>query len=200
MRNQLLESPVNFQDFIWIATYFDNTFLSEYNFDDKRENSFYDIDRNRLLRFGLVGYGMNLYFEVLGGIFKIAGQMIEVVYKLNDKIYYLTGQPLIMYNDIITYKDAESILDVRNGQTMRNMITQYNFGYKQNLHIDGVNFNFKAICSIPYGKPVFLNLRLVADQNLNGYLCIKKNGVYVAEIYAPLEANVGGEVNWQVSV
>jgi hypothetical protein len=200
MRNQLLESPVKTQDFIWVASYYDNTFLSEFNFDDQKENSFYDIDRNKLIRFGLVGYGMNLYFEVLGGVFKIAGRMIEVVYKVNDKNYYLTGQPLIMYNDIIQYKQAETTMNMLTGKTSNNVITQYNFGYKQNLNIDGINFNFKAICSVPYGKPVYMNFRLVADQDLNGILCIKKNGTYVAEISAPLQANVGGEVNWQVSV
>ena len=200
MDRKFLDSPVPFQDFIWVAHYFDNTFLSEFDFDTKQENSFYNIDRNKLIRFGLVGCGMNLYFEVLGGVFKLAGRMIEVVYKVDNREYYLTGQPFIMYNDIITYKDAEATLNMLTGQSSNNVINQYNFGYKQNLNIDGINFNFKAICCIPYGKKVYMNFRLVADRDLNGILCIKRNGICVAEINAPLTANVGGELNWEVVV
>lgn len=198
MKNQFLYSPVKFQDFIWIASYFDDTFLPEYNYDNLKENSFYSIERDKLIRFGLVGYGMSLYFEVLGGIFKLAGQMIEVLYKVENKEYHLTGQPFIMYNDIITYKDAEATMNLKTGKTSNGMITQYNFGYKQHLNIDGVNFNFRAICCIPYGRKVYMNFRLVADQELNGVLCIKRNGRVVAEINAPLNKSMGGEVNWEV--
>lgn len=196
MINQFTQSPVESQDFIWVADYSNNTFLSEFNLDSKKENSFYDIDKNNLIRFGLIGHGMNLYYEILGGTFKIAGQMLEFIYIVNGKEYYLTGQQQ-MYNDIIQFKNAESIFDPsgKNG-SIGSTITQYNFGYKQNLNIHNINFNFKAICSIPYGKHVYMNLRLVADQDLNGILCIKKNGIVVTEIEAPLQEKVAGELNW----
>ncbi|GAA4881704.1 hypothetical protein GCM10023310_72160 [Paenibacillus vulneris] len=198
--NIFQNSPVENQDFIWIAAYADGTFLSEYNYDTKAENSFYFIDRSQLLRFGLIGYGMNMYYEVFGGVYKIAGQMIEIFYRVNDKEYALTGQQM-MYNDIITYKNAEATFDLmnRNGAAT-STITQYNFGYKQNILIDDVQFGFKTICSVPYGQPVYLNVRLVANQDMNGVLCIKKNGVYVAEIDAPLQENIHSELNWQVVI
>ncbi|ALS22326.1 hypothetical protein [Paenibacillus naphthalenovorans] len=204
MNNLFLDSPVATNRFIWIATYADNTFLSEFSYDSKTENSFYSIDKSKLIRFGMVGYGMNMYYEVLGGIFKIAGQMIEVIYKdkTNNKEYYLTGQPMTMYNDIIQYKNAESNFDILGGDySVTPSITQYNFGYKKTLNIDGVTFNFRAICSIPYGKPVFLNLRLVSSQEFsNGCLLIKKNGIVVSEYDANAEENVAYELNWQVTV
>ena len=46
-------SPVA-QDLIWMAEY-DNNYLSEFDLETKQENSFYDIDKNELKRFGLLG-------------------------------------------------------------------------------------------------------------------------------------------------
>ena len=196
MNNRFLDSPVNTNSFIWVASYADGTFLPEFSYDSLTENSFYSIDKQKLIRFGLVGYGMNMYYEVFGGVFKIAGQMIEIFYKTNEKQYFLTGQQL-MYNDIIQYKCAETSLS-SNGQSSGSFINQYNFGYKQNIQIDDINFNYKAICSIPYRKPVFLNIRLVSDKELNGQICIRKNGLKLYEYDAPMEANVAYELNWEV--
>lgn len=194
----LTQSPVPFQDFIWVAEYYDDTVFMEYDYVTKQSNNFYSIDKNKLIRFGISGYGMRMYYEVLGGTFKIAGKMIEIIYKLNGRDYYLTGHPLIMYNDIIQYKRAESILDVTSGKNSETNITEFSFGYKQQLTIDGINFIFKPICKIPYGGKVYLSIWLVADQELNGILEIRKNGITVAEIEAPLEPGVGGMIDWTV--
>ncbi|GMX64368.1 hypothetical protein Elgi_36370 [Paenibacillus elgii] len=201
MINRFLDSPVESQHFIWMASYLDGTFLSEFSYDSQKENSFYSIEKEKLIRFGLIGYGMNFYYEVFGGTFKLVGQMVEVFYKTDDKEYYLTGQQQ-MYNDIIQYKDAEAIIDpqIPSGN-MDSTITQYNFGYKQNLQIDDVNFNFKPICHIPYGgRPIYLSLKISADKDLNGRLCIRKNGLTVEEFDAPLQANVAGILNWELTM
>lgn len=191
-------SPVN-QDFIWLAEYVDGKHLSEFDLETKEENNFYNIERDKLLRFGLIGHGIKLYYEVYGGIFKVAGQMIEVIYKVGEKEYYLTGQQS-MYNDIISYKNAEATINLLSGGgEMNSQITQFNFGYKTNLNVDGVNFNFKAICMIPYRQEAFMNFWLVSDQEVDGHLVIKRNGKVVQEIKAPLHNNVGGEVNWLIS-
>lgn len=192
------KSPVN-QDFVWLAEYMNGTELCEYDVLTKDENSFYSIQRENLLRFGLFGHGMKMYYEVFGGIFKIAGQMIEVIYKVGDKEYYLTGQQA-MYKDIITYKNAEATINLFDGKGgMNSNITQFNFGYKTTLDIDGVQFNFKAITSIPFGNPSYMTFWLVADQELEGKLQIKKNGRVIEEIDAPLSKDVGGELNWTIN-
>lgn len=199
MLSQFSKSPVQSQDFIWMAHYMDNTFLSEFNFDNKQENSFYSIDKSKLIRFGLVGYSLIFYFEVLGGTFKIAGQTYDFSYKVGDKEYHLTCQPMTMYNDIITYKDAEANLNIYGGIS-RNNITQYSFGYKQKIEFEDVTFNFRPIFSLPYGKPSYFNLRLVSDKDMNGKFCIRKNGLVFEEIHAPMQANIANELNWQVIV
>lgn len=196
-----LDSPVSAQDFIWLATYSNETFLSEYNFDNQQQNSFYDIDKDKLLRFGLIGMGMNMHYEVNGGTFNIAGRMVDFAYRDNDtgNVYHLTGQPVIVYNDIIQFKNAEADFNpVGNSGTAESTITQYNFGYKQTLDIDGVQFNLKAICGVPYGKNIYMNVRLVADKDMNGSLLIRMNGVQQFLYDAPLSIDIGGEINWEV--
>lgn len=200
MFSKFSKSPVQNQDFIWVAHYMDNTFLSEFNFDNKQENSFYSIDRTKLIRFGLVGYGLNFYYEVLGGTFKIAGQTYDFSYKTGDQEYHLTCRPMTMYNDIITYKDAEANLNIHHGGISGSSITQYSLGYKHKLEIDDVTFNFKPIFSLPYGQPSYFNLRLVADRDMSGKFCIRKNGLVLEELHAPIQANIANELNWQVIV
>lgn len=194
-------NPYSFveQDYIWIGEYADGTHLSEYNIQTKVREDFYKLRRKDLIRFGLIGHGMKLYYEVLGGFFHLNGQIYELIYKVGDKEYYLTGQSHL-YNDVIQYKDAEAWANFneysRNNFPSR--ITAYNFGYKVKLEVDGVRFNVKPIISVPYKEPVFLDITLVADTDLDGKLVIKKNGSEIAEFDAPLKKGVGGRLKWSV--
>lgn len=188
-------SPVN-QDFVWVAEYINGSHYSEFDFSTKQENNFYNIKRNELIRFGLIGRGFKLYYEAIGGIFKLNGQMIEVAYEVDGKEYNLTGHQKF-YNDIIAYKDAESVLTLNSTGT-KDHITQYNFGYKVGLKFNEVNFSFKPLFKIPFNKPMYLNFRLVADEDLNGFLLIKRNGFVVDRFRAPLQKNVSGELNWSL--
>lgn len=185
-------SPVR-QDFIWLAEYLNGTHLAEFDFATHEEHSFYDIDRESLLRFGLVGNNMILYFYT-DGIFHLNGHTIEVFYRTKEKDYILTGY-YGKCRDIITYKDAESSF-LANGGVTRPHINQYNFGYKTTIAHEDVTFNFKAICSIPFNQPAYMTFRLVADKQIDGKLVIKRNNLEMIEIPAPLSEGVGGEVNW----
>lgn len=190
-------SPVK-QDFIWVGEYYDGTYISEFDFNTKKENSFYAINKDKLIRFGLIGQGMKLYFEVFNGIFKLDGHSIEVIYHFNNKDYYLTGQNL-MYNDIICYKNAESIANLSlNNNKFVNTITQYNFGYKIKYQIDDIYFQFQAICSIPYNDYAYIQFKINADQDLNGKLIIKRNNRVIDELLAPLKAGNSGILNWTI--
>lgn len=192
-----LHSPVS-QDFIWLAEYLNGTLLTEFNYSDKKENNFYQIDRNNLYKFGLVGHGYKFCFNVLDGIFNIAGKNIEIFYKTNNKIFNLTNTDNY-YNDIIQYKDAISTFNPYNQNIkLKNNITQYNFGYKTKINYEdnNIQFNFKPIVKVPFNKPIYLTVWLVCNKNLDGYIVIKKNKITMKEIYAPLKEGVGGKVNW----
>ncbi|MCC3381813.1 hypothetical protein ACFQ5D_02760 [Paenibacillus farraposensis] len=196
-------SPVS-QDFIWLGEYTDGTHLSEYDFVTQAENSFYAIQREKLIRFGMVGHGQTFFFES-DGIFKLAGRMVELVYSTPDKDYHLTGNVFQSYRDIIAYKDAEasglpnySPAAAGEKGVMSSTITQFNFGYKAALLIDQVEFHVKAICKIPFNAPVHMALRLVSNTELNGKLQVKVNGLVTQEFSAPLKHDIGGELNWLV--
>ncbi|MCM3132918.1 hypothetical protein M3629_08980 [Paenibacillus polysaccharolyticus] len=190
-------SPVK-QDFIWLGEYNDGTHLSEFDFQTKEEHSFYSLERDKLIRFGIIGHGSKLFYEA-DGVFNLNGTGIEVTYKVGDKEYPLTGLAG-HFRDTITYKDAESTVNLAGGGGMTDtIINQYNFGYKSVIEIDGVTFQFKALCKIPFGQSMYMNFWLVADQKLDGTLVIKKNNRIAEEINAPLRKGVGGEVNFGLS-
>jgi hypothetical protein len=187
-------SPVS-QDFIWLGEYIDGTHLAEFNLQTGAENSFYDIKKSKLLRFGLIGHRMKLFTEY-DGLFNINGMSIQVVYRVDGKVYPLTGLSG-KYSDVITFKDAESIF-IQGGGVSSPKINQYNFGYKTTLKIDEITFNFKPIVKVPFNNPVHFNFWLVADTDLDGEFVIIRNGKEYQTIKAPLEKGVGGEFNWVV--
>ncbi|MFF2157013.1 hypothetical protein ACFVVQ_17125 [Paenibacillus chitinolyticus] len=189
-------SPVS-QSLIWLAEYENGEIFSEYELDTKEEHSFSAIERDRLVRFGQIGLGHKLYYEVSGGIFKIDDKIIELVYKHGDTEYALTGQQQ-PYRDLIAYKDMEFTFNP-NGETGNgtDQIIQYNFGYKAELHIGSVQFHFQILYKIPTdGRPAYFYIKLVSDKTLDGELVIKRNGVVADTVNAPLTKNKGGEINW----
>jgi hypothetical protein len=190
-------SPVA-QDFIWLSECYDGTHLAEFDFSTKAENDFYMIQRDKLLRFGLIGCGNKLFFE-RDGVFYLNGRALDIIYRTKDKEYFLTGHFGKYTADIITYKDAESAFHPQEG-LMPSRITQYNFGYKAEVEVDGVKFNIKPIVKIPCNQPVLLNLRLVANRKLDGEIVIRVNNREAQVIKAPLKRDVSGEINWIVGL
>jgi len=194
------QSPVD-QDFIWVADYYDGTHLAEFDFVTKQENSFYAIQRDRLMRFGMVGHGHRLSFEV-DGTFYLSGRAVELIYRTKDKDYRLTGNVANNYNDIITYKDAEAVTNITAVPNQEggfsSTITQFNFGYKAAIEVEGVRFGIKALVQIPHRQAMTLHVRLVTDVDLDGELVMRVNGIREHVFHAPLQAEIGGELNWQV--
>ena len=187
-------SPVQEREFVWIALYEDGSHLSEYDLLTRNENNFYSIDKSKLVAFGLIGHGHKFYYSAYGGYIHTPFGVIELIYKVEDKEYYLTGQD-DLYQDIITYKRANTDIDLINNHSYT-QIVEYTYGYKKLLNIDDINFSLRVLNKIPNNEPVHLNIRLVADNELNGSLIIKRNGIIIEEVSAPLNKDVGGEFNW----
>lgn len=180
------------QDYIWIAEYYGGG-ISE--FENKESNSFYDIDKSRLQRFGLVGKGNKMWFECYRGPFNINGDVYELVYK-TDRDYKLTGQDMFQ-RDIITYKKAISDIDLtkRMGSAGSRIIAYY-FGYKTEFTLDDITFNFKPIICVPINRPMYIDIHLVADKDLEGELLFIKNNKIMDTVYAPLTKDVAGGMQW----
>lgn len=124
---------------------------------------------------------------------------VDMTYKTKDREYKLTGDYLI-YNDMITYKQAEMTFNPLFGcDTGESVITEYVFGYKQKLDFDNTTFHFKALLKIAEDVPIHLEVRLVANQDLHGKLQFLRHGVILDEYDAPLSAEISGEMKWVVS-
>jgi len=191
-----LVSPIDGQDFIWLAEYVDGTCLTEFDLQDYHENSFYRIEREKMLRFGLIGHDIKLFYEVFGGYFNLAGTFIEL--ELVDEcgeIYPITGKNEF-YRDIITYKDAETSMDIGSGMLSKPLITKYNFGFKHCLECKGFHINSRVIFTIPFRDLSYFNFRLVSSKNFKGNFIIKYNGQIKESIPFEFTKNVGQEFNW----
>lgn len=183
------------QEYIWVAEYY-NGFLYEFE-NEELENSFYDIERERLQRFGLVGKD-RMWFECYRGTFNLLGNTYDLIYKWGDRVIPLTGMDMFQ-RDIITYKKAyaEAEISKKRG-TFTNKIVAYYFGYKSEFEIEGIKFNFKPIICKSVGGELYLDLHLVSSENLDGDLYILKNGEVIEKFNAPLVKNMAGGVQWEV--
>ena len=195
---EFVRSPVQNQKLIWLAEYWDGTYLAEYDFQTRVANDFKMIQKDKLIKFGLVGSGVQAYFDVANGVFTINGNRIQVSYVANDMEYPLTGRT-ILYNDIIQYKDAVADANILSRDKsfgyMPHTITNHMIGYKKNMDLNGINIHFQNILHLPLDAQAFMQIRITSDKDMEGSLIIRFNGLISAEIDAPLKANLSGVIN-----
>ncbi|RJE90655.1 hypothetical protein D3P07_00660 [Paenibacillus sp. 1011MAR3C5] len=194
----MTNSPVDFQDFSWIVEYSDGTHLAEFDFESKKPNNFYAIDKSKAIRFGLIGNNSQAYFDIGNGIFTVNNHRFTVSYEANNIEYPLTGRSLI-YNDLITYKDAvsdASVFSRKNRGRFNDTITQYNFGYKKKMELLDVNIYYQCVLSLPINGTAFFQIKISSDKDLNGKLIFRRNGKIVDAIEAPLLQDMSGNMNW----
>lgn len=189
------------QDFTWLAEYIDSTYMSEFDYRTLTKNDFYLINRFNLAKFGLVGQGMKLFFDVNTGMFNLNDHVLNFSYATEDNEYRFTGSNAHgFYSDIITFKDAHSDADLTNNTISRGYSTnihQYNFGYKKKFAFDdGTIFNFQVLVCLPYNKPAYVEIKIVPNKNLDGNLLIKKVGAMTEKIEAPLNKEYAGICQW----
>jgi len=197
---QVVNSPVNDEKFIWVAEYYDGTHIAEYDFTTKAHHNFYAIDKNKVIRFGLVGEGNQIYFDVGNGVFTLNNHRITVSYEAGGIEYPLTGRAIV-YNDLITYKDAiAETAPYHKGQgAFSEKVLQYNVGYKKEMELLDVNIHFQSIFTVPmYDAGAFMQIKISANKDLDGKLIFRRNGNIVDQIYAPLKAFKTGQVNWSI--
>ncbi|MET3505638.1 hypothetical protein [Halalkalibacter oceani] len=99
----------------WFAEY-DNERLTE------EKNNFNDINKNKLIKFGMTGNGTTFTHYIKDGYFKINQNYVHFL--LDDSLIGKT-------NDIINYKEKIQITDIlsNNGKTKSNIIGYYT-GFK----------------------------------------------------------------------
>jgi len=188
------------RDFIWIAEYNNGLILPEFALENGlvKQNSFFDIDKQNLLRFGYVGHGMDFYFESFNGVIKINGNEYTIKYiDSEDKVYEFTNQN-VLYNEIIQFKNSASYFNPLQEGTSIERIEAYNLGYKGSFLINGKEFSFKAIIKIPFNQPVKIEYRIVSKESLKGNIVIAKNQFQKFDYHAELNPDEACELSWVV--
>ncbi|WP_107924855.1 hypothetical protein [Lysinibacillus parviboronicapiens] len=190
--NQAYGIPFN-----WNADYANGKNYAEYDLLTHKKNDFYLIQKNQVIRFGLFGQGMKLYFEMSDGSFNLNGRRIEIEY-IDEiaEVYHLTTN--FADKDLITYKEAYA--DYNNVQGIQQSnLKSINFGYKTNYEKEGVQLFFQPIVSLPLdNESPFVEVKLTSNKSMNGHLVFKSRGIEVERFYAPLEANRAGQMNWTI--
>ena len=182
----------NNQDFMWLAEYNDNSELCEFN-QNLSENSFYDIDKNKLSKYGLIGLNYKMYFNIDDGIFNIANKNICISFKDNNGNTYNLTNNSYKYNDIIQFKEAESSFIFGYGSI--NKIVCFNFGYKNKIKINDIDMNFKVICKVPYDEPINFEISLTTNKDLDGCFIINSNGQEF-KISTNIKNKINNTVKW----
>ncbi|MED4552855.1 hypothetical protein P9305_08985 [Lysinibacillus capsici] len=182
--------------FNWNADYADGKNYAEYDLLTHKKNDFYLIQKNQVIRFGLFGQGMKFFFEMSDGSFYLHGRRIEIEYINDDgKTFSLTTN--FANKDLITYKEA--FTDYNNTQgVQKSNLKSINFGYKTIYQKDDVLLFFQPIVSLPFSESAFIEVKLTSNKDLYGHLVFKSRGVEVERFYAPLEANISGQMNWTI--
>ncbi|PZT57519.1 hypothetical protein [Paenibacillus silvae] len=196
---QYTRSPVP-QKYIWVADYYDDTNLTEYDLQTKKSNDFYNIDRDKLIGFGIIGQGSQLYYNVANGVFHVNQDRFAISYIVDDEELPLTGRTFL-YNDHIQFKNgsSEATLNTKSIEgKFKNSIDCFNFGYKKTMNLNDVNINYQSILSLPDREIPYLQIKITSDQDLNGQLVVRKNGVVIDQFNAPLKANHSGIINWEL--
>ncbi|KGM93320.1 hypothetical protein IRP63_14525 (plasmid) [Clostridium botulinum] len=197
-------TPSNFiYDFMWIAEYDDGELLTEYNPQyNPRTTDFYSIDKSKLLRYGYIGSGLRVYFNVYDGIFNINNSTYEIFFKYNNQLYSLTNMLGVKYNDIIQFKRRTAYFNPLTGESCGSMngnIDSYNIGWKSKLYIGNIEFSVKAIYSIQKNELPLLQIKIVPNQDFqNCEVVIRKDRLIEYNYPCNMKSNIGGELQWVV--
>ena len=197
-------SPVDSQKFVWLAEYFDNTGLSEIDYDTKKENKFKDIDKEKLIYFGLVGNGNKLKFSSGNGLFNLNGKTYNVTFKdiETDTEYVLSGNSICDASDIISFKKAHADMRTKRSNatkiyTAQTVIDAFYFGYKNQITFkDGFKISYKPIVCIPINERPHIEISISGSDNKSGELIIKKNNTVIDTIKTSIIKNVTMKLNW----
>ncbi|MGE8038008.1 hypothetical protein [Lysinibacillus sp. NPDC093692] len=187
----LFTNSENFQaisiPFNWNADYANGKNYAEYDLLTHKSNDFYLIQKNQVIRFGLFGQGMKLFFEMSDGSFNINGRRIEIEY-IDDEVgktYHLTTN--FENKDLITYKEAYA--DYSNVQGIQQSnIKSINFGYKTTYTKEDTQLFFQPVVSIPFDESAFIEVKLTSNKSMNGHLVFKSSEIEIERFYGPLEA------------
>lgn len=182
--------------FNWNADYNDGSSYSEYDLETGKKNDYYSIEQSKVLRFGLFGQNMKLFFEMVDGSFNINGRRVEIEFHSKDgEVHYLTSN--FKGKDLITYKDASVKYNNIEG-LQQSIVDSINFGYKTIYSKDELELFFQPIINLPSNDNAFISVKMTPNKNIEGHLVFKTRGVEIERVETSLEANNSYQINWNI--
>ena len=182
--------------FNWNADYSDGTSYSEYDLETGKKNDYYSIEQNRVLRFGLFGQNMKMFFEMVDGSFHLNGRRIEIEFhSTNGEVHHLTSN--FKGKDLITYKEASVKYNNVEG-LQESIIHSINFGYKTLYSNNGLEFFFQPIVSLPSDESAFIGVKITPNKDIDGHLVFKSRDKEIERIDTKMEANNSYQINWTI--
>ncbi len=171
----LFETPQG-EAYSWLASYNDGTGQREFEKVGEiyQRYTFESIQKDKLTKFGIVGFGQELFFDVNTGIFNILGNTVEV--RVRDKatgVKHEFVRQLPAYDDLIMYRQGESLPPTAEFPAGRSFITGYFYGYKAKLE----NFFVTFIVSCVAGQGIGLKAKLVPNMDFDGEIILCLNGI-----------------------
>ena len=175
------------EGFMWVAEILDKGVKNEYEIDG------FDIDRDKLVNFGIVGLGNNLHYSTSNGIFNLNGRTIEFALK-NEELEYDLTKRYGKYNDCICYQNYFQNLNKPNDGDSH--FCGYSFGYKTKLDLMDLVVNFQPILVVNFKEVPYFKIRLVSNKDVKGKLLLKIDRKYGVEIDIDLKENISSEYEY----
>lgn len=170
----LFETPQG-EAYSWMASYSDETVQKEYEKVGEvyQRYTFDSIEKEKLTKFGIVGFGQHLFFDVKTGIFNIMNNLVDIrVRDTKADFKHKFTHVLPAYDDLIMYRQAESLPPTPEFPAGRSFITGYFYGYKAKFESFNVTFTVYCVSGVGIG----LKARLVPKRDFEGEIILCING------------------------
>ncbi|WP_461614585.1 hypothetical protein [Clostridium sp. Marseille-QA1073] len=176
--------------FMWVAEFTNGRLINEL------ENNSFDIDRKRLLNFGIVGCGVNLHYQIPTGIFDLNGRIVEFFLVDDEGKEYELTNTFNLYNDCICYHNYYADINTEDSSSH---LCGYSFGYKTKLDLMDLKLNFQPLLSVNHDDVPVFKFKLVSNKDIdNGKLLIKVDRKYIKSIPIKLVNNIRAEVQYKL--
>jgi hypothetical protein len=178
------------QEYIWFADYEDGNSIYEFD-NSKKETSFYDIDQDKVITYGLLGNHLRISFNKQSGIFNIGGAEYPVFITINNKKVDLHKIEKKLVHFKMGHSDMLMVPNKPNEYTRS--IDGYFFGYR--LTYD--KLNIQIIFGIPVaGEDRRLFFGIKASSQLNAQVKVQ---IGDKSKILPLKSNKTKAVNVYIS-
>ena len=212
MNNNTIEnlmSPVHNEGhtFIYFAEYDDGGYFYEYD-NETNHHKFDDMDKEKVVKFGLIGNKLKLYFDLNSGMFYLNNSSkIKINFTLSDGKEFDLSNESTGQKSLITFKDAHTdAIFTGNMKTANsgNIIDAFNVGMKFKLPEDDIFVTILFVIPVNgenRGRPYF-SIRFSSKANQTCDISLEQ--IYtkdkVEKVYKLMNETVNIEKNKSKSV